>query len=173
MAILNSTGEKLRKKPSSILVCCRQSNPSPVLGRQARWPPHFYSTLAGFLEPAESIEEAVRRETWEESGVRVGRVVVHSSQPWPYPASLMIGCIGEALPDEGERIHLGNDKELEDARWFDIEDVRAALSRKQTGLDGKLPDDWKEGQIRLPPSTAIAHQLILAAVTDLQVPSKI
>jgi NAD+ diphosphatase len=53
----------------------------------------------------------VRRETWEESGVRVGRVVVHSSQPWPYPNSLMLGCIGEALPD-GEEIHLGHDPEL-------------------------------------------------------------
>jgi NAD+ diphosphatase len=53
----------------------------------------------------------VRRETWEESGVRVGRVVVHSSQPWPYPNSLMLGCIGEALPD-GEDIHLGHDPEL-------------------------------------------------------------
>lgn len=57
-----------------------------MLGRQARWPPFWFSTLAGFCEPAESIEEAVRREVYEESGVELSRVVIHSSQPWPYPA---------------------------------------------------------------------------------------
>jgi NAD+ diphosphatase len=61
-----------------------------LLGRQKRWPPYWYSTLAGFLEPAESVEEAVRREVWEESGIHLGRVVIHSTQPWPYPANLMV-----------------------------------------------------------------------------------
>jgi len=88
-----------------------------LLGRQRRWPACWFSTLAGFLEPGESIEEAVRREVWEESGVRVGRVVVHSSQPWPFPASLMIGAVAQALPGEGEGIHLGHDPELESAKW--------------------------------------------------------
>ena len=60
--------------------------------------------------------------------MRVGRVVLHSSQPWPYPANLMIGCIGEALED-GEEIHLGHDPELQDATWFDLADIREALRR--------------------------------------------
>lgn len=68
-----------------------------LLGRQKRWPQYWYSTLAGFVEPAESVEEAVRREVWEESGVLLGRVVIHSTQPWPYPANLMIGCVGQAV----------------------------------------------------------------------------
>ncbi|RPB03484.1 hypothetical protein L873DRAFT_1800574 [Choiromyces venosus 120613-1] len=144
MAIINSTGDKL------------------LLGRQRRWPKNFYSTLAGFCEPAESIEDAVRRETWEESGVRVGRVVIHSTQPWPYPANLMMGAIGEALPD-GEEIVLKHDPELEDARWVGFAEVKSALE----GCTG-TPDGGKvgeEGQLRLPPSTAIAHQLLLAVVT--------
>ena len=62
-----------------------------LVGRQKRWPPNWYSTLAGFVEAGESVEEAVRREVWEESGVTIGRVVLHSTQPWPYPANLMIG----------------------------------------------------------------------------------
>jgi NAD+ diphosphatase len=73
MAIVDSKGERL------------------LLGRQKVWPPYWYSTLAGFAEPAESIEEAVRREVYEEAGILVGRVVIHSTQPWPYPANLMIG----------------------------------------------------------------------------------
>jgi NAD+ diphosphatase len=73
MAVVNSTNDKL------------------LLGRQKVWPPYWYSTLAGFAEPAESIEEAVRREVYEEAGILVGRVVIHSTQPWPYPANLMIG----------------------------------------------------------------------------------
>ncbi|KAI5812562.1 NUDIX hydrolase domain-like protein [Pyronema omphalodes] len=143
MAIVNSTGDKV------------------LLGRQRRWPEAFYSTLAGFCEPAESIEEAVRRETWEESGVKVGRVVVHSSQPWPYPASLMIGCIGEALPG-GEEIHLGHDPELHMADWYDIKFIREMLAKPARGLDEGPPEGFQEGDIRLPPSTAIAHQLLQA-----------
>ncbi|RAL66433.1 hypothetical protein DID88_006124 [Monilinia fructigena] len=70
----------------------------PVPIPQSSW----QYALAGFCEPAESVEEAVRREVWEESGVKLGRVVIHSTQPWPYPANLMIGAIAQALPD-GER----------------------------------------------------------------------
>ena len=89
--------------------------------------PHFgpgmYSALAGFIEPGETIEDAVRRETLEESGIRLGRVVYHASQPWPFPYSLMIGCFGEAL---NEDISLDR-AELEDCRWFDRDEVRAML----------------------------------------------
>jgi NAD+ diphosphatase len=85
-----------------------------LLGRQAGWPPGRYSTLAGFVEPGESLEDAVRREVAEESGVIVDEVRYHSSQPWPMPASLMVGFIATAV---SRRIVM-RDRELEDARWF-------------------------------------------------------
>lgn len=109
-----------RTDPTVIMAVISADGTKALLGRQWRFPKNMYSALAGFLEPGESIEEAVRREVWEESGVRVGRVVIHSSQPWPFPASLMIGAIGQALPGDGEEIHLGHDPELEDARWVCI-----------------------------------------------------
>lgn len=133
-----------------------------LLGRNKRFPPHWYSTLAGFLEPGESIEEAVRREVWEESGVTVSRVVIHSSQPWPFPASLMIGAIAQAKPGDGEKIDLGNDPELQDAKWFPIEVVREALEKGVSGLGEAAPEGWKEGNLRLPPQTAIANRLMTA-----------
>jgi NAD+ diphosphatase len=85
-----------------------------LLGRQASWPPGRYSTLAGFVEPGESLEDAVRREVAEEAGVIVDDVRYHSSQPWPMPASLMVGFIATAV---SRRINM-RDHELEDARWF-------------------------------------------------------
>lgn len=85
-----------------------------LLGRQAGWPPGRYSTLAGFVEPGEALEDAVRREVMEESGVLVGEVRYHSSQPWPMPASLMVGFTAVAR-DPAIRLR---DRELEDARWF-------------------------------------------------------
>ena len=140
------------------------SNTHLLLGRQKVWPPYWYSTLAGFAEPAESIEEAVRREVYEEAGILVGRVVIHSTQPWPYPANLMIGAVGQAVP-EGETIDLGNDPELGDAKWVEFGEVREALRVGTSGL-GEDPDpEWKEGNLRLPPSTAIAHQLMSAVAT--------
>src|SRR5690606_24444900 len=94
-----------------------------LLGRQARFAPNVYSCLAGFLEPGETIEDAVRGETFEEAGVRVGKVGYLASQPWPFPSSLMIGCIGEAETDEIVR----DTAELEDARWFSRDDIRRML----------------------------------------------
>jgi NAD+ diphosphatase len=85
-----------------------------LLGRQAGWPPGRYSTLAGFVEPGEALEDAVRREVAEEAGVIVDEVHYHSSQPWPMPASLMVGFIATAV---SRQITL-RDHELEDARWF-------------------------------------------------------
>jgi NAD+ diphosphatase len=134
-----------------------------LLGRQKRWPPHWYSTLAGFVEPAESVEEAVRREVWEESGVLLGRVVIHSTQPWPYPANLMIGAVAQALPD-GETIHLEYDPELEDAKWVEVDEIREALSVGTSDLGGEPGEGYKEGGLRLPPKTAIANQLLVAVV---------
>lgn len=146
MAVVNAAGDRI------------------LLGRQKRWPQYWYSTLAGFAEPAESIEEAVRREVYEESGILVGRVVIHSTQPWPYPANLMIGAIGQAIPT-GETIDLGNDPELEDAKWFNFEEVREALRVGTSGLGEDASDEYKEGGLRLPPNTAIANQL-MTAVTN-------
>lgn len=85
-----------------------------LLGRQVGWPAGRYSTLAGFIEPGESLEDAVRREVAEEAGVIVDEVRYHSSQPWPMPASLMVGFIATAVSRRIER----RDQELEDARWF-------------------------------------------------------
>ena len=90
-----------------------------LLGRQAGWPKGRYSTLAGFVEPGEALEDAVRREVAEESGVAVGEVHYHSSQPWPLPQSLMVGFTAKAL---SRSIRL-RDQELEEARWFTPQDI--------------------------------------------------
>jgi NAD+ diphosphatase len=95
-----------------------------LLGRQAAWPEGMVSLLAGFMEPGETIEEAVRRETAEETGVAVGRVRYLCSQPWPFPSSLMIGCVGEAL---GDAITI-DPAELETALWAPRETVADSLA---------------------------------------------
>ncbi|KAF1998162.1 hypothetical protein P154DRAFT_469829 [Amniculicola lignicola CBS 123094] len=152
-----------RTDPTVIMAVVSADGQKILLGRQKRWPQYWYSTLAGFLEPAESVEEAVRREVWEESGIHLGRVVIHSTQPWPYPANLMIGAIGQAIPG-GEEIHLGHDAELEDAKWFTAEEVREALRVGTSGLGEAAGSEYKEGGLRLPPKTAIANQLMWAVV---------
>ncbi len=115
-----------------------------MLGRQPRFPKGSYSALAGFVEPGETIEEAVRREVREEAGLIVGEVRYVSSQPWPFPSSLMIGCWGQA---ETTEITL-DQRELEDARWF----ARAEIAR--------MVENWSDLQeIRMPPPLSIAHQL--------------
>jgi NAD+ diphosphatase len=140
-----------------------------LLGRQPRYPKGVMSTLAGFLEPGESITEAVKREVWEEAGVNVGRVVVHSTQPWPYPANLMVGCIAIALPG-GETIDLGNDPELEVAKWWTIEEVRGALARsakvRGLGASDGTPQEEIESLLWVPPRTAIAHVLMNAVCNE-------
>ncbi|KAH6654634.1 NADH pyrophosphatase [Truncatella angustata] len=161
-----------RTDPTMIVAVISADGTKMLLGRQKRWPPYWYSTLAGFLEPGESIEEAVRREVWEESGVTVGRVVIHSSQPWPYPANLMIGAIGQAQPGAGEKIDLGNDPELESAKWFPLEEVRTALLQGTSGLGEPAPDGYKEGDLRLPPQTAIANRLMDAVTGGFLTASK-
>ncbi len=120
-----------------------------LLGRNSRFPTRKrYSALAGFVEPGESIEEAVRREVFEEAGIVVGRVSYHSSQPWPFPSSLMIGCVGEA---ESEEITV-DPVELQDAIWLTREDVRSCFE----GADHVSAD----GRLEIPPPDAIAHHLI-------------
>jgi NAD+ diphosphatase len=97
-----------------------------LLGRQARFPKGMYSALAGFLEPGETVEEAVRREIHEESGVVCDEVRYVASQPWPFPSSLMIGCLARAATRE----ILVDGAELEDARWFEREEVRAMFEKR-------------------------------------------
>lgn len=101
-----------------------------LLGRSPGWPEGMYSCLAGFVEPGEAIEAAVRREVWEEAGVRVGEVRYLSSQPWPFPASLMFGCHGIATSEE---ITI-DPNEIEDALWVSREEVMDAVAGLRTGL---------------------------------------
>jgi NAD+ diphosphatase len=113
-----------------------------LLGRQARWPPGRYSTLAGFVEPGESLEEAVAREVAEEAGVQITDIRYRSSQPWPFPSSLMVGF--HARWASGEPAV--GDAELEDVRWFHRDELRAIV-RGETDL-------------HVPPPMAIARRLI-------------
>ena len=161
-----------RTDPTVIMAIVSADGTKILLGRQRRWPKDWFSTLAGFQEPGESIEEAVRREVWEESGVRVGRVILHSSQPWPFPASLMSGAIGQALPGDGETIYLGHDAELESARWFPLEEVKEALQKGTSSLGEAAPAGYVEGALRLPPQTAIANRLMTAVVDGWWIPSR-
>jgi len=129
-----------------------------LLGRQKSWPRGVYSCLAGFLEPGESLEEAVRREVLEESGVVVKNVLYHSSQPWPFPNSLMMGCLAEAV-DESVNLE---DKELEEARWFTRKQILDALQVSNRPFDSPPGG----AGVRLPPKTAIAHQLVKSWATE-------
>jgi NAD+ diphosphatase len=113
--------------------------PKALLGRQASWPAGRYSTLAGFVEPGENLEEAVAREVEEETGTRITEARYFASQPWPFPASLMLGF--HAMASVGP-IHL--DGELEDARWFELDELRGSP------------------QVLLPPPYTIARRLIEA-----------
>lgn len=153
-----------RTDPTIIVAVLSHDGSRILLGRNKRYPPHWYSTLAGFIEPAESVEDAVRREVWEEAGVVLSRVVIHSSQPWPYPANLMIGAIAQVATPENETICLKHDPELEDAKWFPIAEVEEALRVGTSPLGEPAGPEYKEGGLRLPPPTAIAHQLIAALV---------
>jgi NAD+ diphosphatase len=119
-----------------------------LLGRGRRRVGSRYSCLAGFMEPGETIEEAVRREVLEESGIRVGRVLYLASQPWPFPSTLMMGLLAEALTEE---IRI-DPEELAEARWFERDEVRAMVARSRS-------DDPIPGVATLPPPLAIGHQL--------------
>lgn len=111
-----------------------------LLGRQASWPEGRYSTIAGFVEPGESLEDAVAREVREETGVVVADCEYHSSQPWPFPSSLMIGYTATAAAGQVPRA----DEELEDVRWFSREDIaagRVGLPYAQS-VSYRLIEDW-------------------------------
>jgi NAD+ diphosphatase len=125
-----------------------------LLGRQAAWPTGRYSALAGFVEPGESLEEAVAREVHEEAGVRVGQVDYISSQPWPFPASLMLGF--SATYESGDA-NIG-DEELQDVRWFTRAEIEAAAAAPESDNWGAPGDPG--GELALPPRLAIARLLI-------------
>ena len=108
-----------------------------LLGRQADWPEGRYSTVAGFVEPGESLEDAVAREVQEETDVKIGDIRYHSSQPWPFPSSIMLGFTADA---ESDAITL-NDGELQDARWFTHKELTS-------------------GYPKLPPRISIARALV-------------
>jgi NAD+ diphosphatase len=125
-----------------------------LLGRQPSWPTGRYSALAGFVAPGESLEEAVAREVYEESRVRIGRPVYMASQPWPFPASLMLGFHApwvDGEPDAGA-------EELQDARWFDRAEV-AEAARADSDAGWGTPGE-PGGELVLPPRLAIARLLI-------------
>lgn len=136
-----------RVDPVAIMLveCPTDSGAKLLLGRQSRFPARSFSALAGFVEPGETVEEAVAREVFEEAGVRVTDVRYIASQPWPFPSQLMIGCIGYA-----SSLDLVIDKsEIEDARWFTRAEVAEALA--------KGPDSTS---FIPPPKQAIAHEML-------------
>ena len=135
-----------RSDPVTIMLAVRGER--ALLGRNRRRPGSRFSCLAGFMEPGETLEECVRREVHEESGVRVGRVKYLACQPWPFPSSLMMGFLCEALTEE----ITVDPVELAEARWFEREEIRSMVERAATG-----PDD--PTQVSVPGPVAIAHQI--------------
>ncbi len=110
-----------------------------LLGRQPDWPAGRYSTIAGFVEPGESLEDAVRREVLEETGIETGAMTYQSSQPWPFPRSLMLGFRAQAKTTE---IRLG-DRELEDARWFHRDELATgSMMPFSQSIAYRLIDEW-------------------------------
>jgi NAD+ diphosphatase len=139
-----------RTDPVVIMLVIDGARERCLLGRSPRFVPTIWSCLAGFIEPGESIEDAVCRETREEAGISCGKVAYFRSQPWPFPTSLMIGCHAEALTHDIVVDH----EELEDARWFNKDEVVAMLKRQHP-----------QG-LTTPPPVAIAHHIIRAWVED-------
>ncbi len=135
-----------RSDPVTIMLAVRGER--ALLGRNKRRPGSRFSCLAGFMEPGETLEECVRREVHEESGIRVGRVRYLACQPWPFPSSLMMGFLCEGLSEE----ITVDPEELAEARWFERDEIRAMVARAATG-----PDD--PTQVSVPGPVAIAHQI--------------
>ncbi|AWV08500.1 NAD(+) diphosphatase [Marilutibacter maris] len=119
-----------------------------LLGRQAGWPAGRYSVIAGFVEPGESLEQAVAREVEEETGLAIARCHYRASQPWPFPGTLMLGFFADAIAGEPRP-----SDELEDVRWFDVDSIADARRREQAGDDSKAA-------LRLSPSLSISRWLL-------------
>jgi NAD+ diphosphatase len=133
--------EHFPRTDPAVIVLVHDGADRALLGRQASWPQGRYSTLAGFVEPGESAEQAVVREVQEESGVRVREVTYRASQPWPFPSSLMLGF--RALAD-GDVEPVARDGELEDVRWFTREEFRDRFTGgpPQVSIAYTLISDW-------------------------------
>ena len=137
-------GAELFPRVDPVVIMLAEHQGRALVGRQHRYPPGRYSALAGFVEPGESIEEAVARELFEEAGLQVGAVRYVTSQPWPFPYSLMMACVAEA---ESDAVTLDMN-ELEDAIWIDRAGARAALAGESSA------------PFQAPPPFAIAHSLL-------------
>ena len=135
-----------RSDPVSIMLVVRGEQ--ALLGRNKRRPGQRFSCLAGFMEPGETPEEAVRREVREESGVKVGRVKYLAAQPWPFPSTLMMGFLAEGISED---ITI-DPEELAEARWFAREEIREMVTRAASGEDDST-------RISIPQPLAIAHHL--------------
>jgi NAD+ diphosphatase len=135
-----------RSDPVTIMLVV--SGERALLGRNRRRPGNRFSCLAGFMEPGETLEEGVRREVHEEASIRVGRVRYLACQPWPFPSSLMMGFLCEALTEE----ITVDPEELAEAHWFSRDEIRAMVARAASG-----PDD--PSQVSLPGPVAIAHHI--------------
>ncbi len=149
----DACGSEHYPRTDQAIIVAVESNGRLLLGRQASWPKRRWSVIAGFVEPGETLEQTVAREVLEETGVRVlpGSARYLASQPWPFPSALMLGFVALAQPDAPR---VGD--ELEDARWFDVEAVRAGLAR-----------DWSEAEregegIVLSSPISIAREVICA-----------
>jgi len=140
ICINDSCGREIFPRVDPAIIVLVEHGDRCLLGRQQSWPEGRYSTIAGFVEPGESLEDAVRREVYEETNVRVGKVTYHSSQPWPFPSALMLGFTAEATSTEIEL----NDGELEDARWFTREDLRSDFPKLpfRISIARRLVDGW-------------------------------
>ncbi|GAA2370310.1 MULTISPECIES: NAD(+) diphosphatase [Gordonia] len=147
-----SGAEEYPRTDPAVIMLVHDGADRVLLGRQAVWPDRWFSTLAGFVEPGESLEQCVRREVFEEAGIRVHSPQYLGSQPWPFPRSLMLGF--EALGDPAEPLTF-RDGELGDAKWFHRDEVLEALARE---------DDWGAdnpgSRLMLPGSVSIARSLI-------------
>jgi len=147
-----------RTDPVIIVLIIAKDGKKVLLGRHKNWTKNMYSCIAGFIEPAESLEMAVKREALEETGVIVEDVNFHSSQPWPFPNSLMLACYAVAKDITGEA---EDAEELEDYKWFTRQEVLDAIAES----DGKDPrtsnvDESKPCNLRLPQADAVAYRLI-------------
>lgn len=141
LACSNSAcGQQLFPRIDPAIIVLVTDGERALLGRQASWPKNRYSTIAGFVEPGESIEDAVAREVLEETGIEVGEVAYQSSQPWPFPSSLMLGFHARALSHD----ILRRDSELEDAQWFSRADIASGhpLVGARTSISWRLIESW-------------------------------
>jgi NAD+ diphosphatase len=145
--------EHYPRTDAAIIVLVTDRDGRALFGRQAGWPARRYSTLAGFVEPGESLEDCLRREVLEESGIRVGRCHYRSSQPWPFPASLMLGFRAEALSTEIQLVD-----ELEDALWIGPDALLAAVDA---------------GTMLLSPPISISFRLIVDWLLESQDPARV